>query len=88
MSGILCVVLTLAWAALLGYVILGWVVELGRLTWGHPVRSIYDFLGRGIRPVLRPIRDRLPPLRIGGVGLDLSILVLFFGVVILQRIFC
>lgn len=88
MSGILCVVLTLAWAALLGYVILGWVVELGRLTWGHPVRSIYDFLGRGIRPVLRPIRDRLPPLRIGGVGLDLSILVLFFGVVILQWIFC
>ena len=88
MSGILCVVLTLAWAALLGYVILGWVVELGRLTWGHPVRSIYDFLGRGIRPVLRPIRDRLPPLRIGGVGLDLSILVLFFGVVILRKTFC
>ena len=88
MVGIICVVLLFAWIALISYVILGWVVELGRLSWGHPLRSAYDFLGRGIRPVMRPIRDRLPPVRIGGVALDLSILVLFFGVAILRAIIC
>ena len=88
MVGIICVVLLFAWIALISYVILGWVVELGRLSWGHPLRSAYDFLGRGIRPVMRPIRDRLPTVRIGGVALDLSILVLFFGVAILRAIIC
>ena len=32
--------------------------------------------------VLAPIRRTLPPLRIGGMGLDLSPLVLFFGIAI------
>lgn len=39
-----------------------------------------------VEPVARPIRRVLPPLQIGGVGLDLSILVLFFGLRIIQGI--
>ena len=39
-------------------------------------------------PVMRPIRGLLPPARIGGVGLDLSFMVVFFGIIILQRIIC
>ena len=88
MLGIICFILLLVWVALISYVILGWVVELGRLTWGHPIRSVYDFLGRGIRPALRPIRDALPPVRLGNVALDLSIIVLFIGVAILRAIIC
>ncbi len=88
MIEIICFVLLLVWVGLISYVILGWVVELGRLSWGHPLRSVYDWLGRGIRPALRPIRDRLPPLRVGGVALDLSIIVLFFGVYIIRIIIC
>jgi YggT family protein len=87
-TSIICTLLWVAWAALISYVVLGWVVELGRLSWGHPIRSVYDFLGRGIQPVVRPIRDRLPPVRIGGVALDLSIIILFIGIVILQSIIC
>ncbi len=49
---------------------------------------MYDLLGRGIRPVLRPIRDRIPSLRLGGVAIDLSILVLFAALWILNIIFC
>ena len=88
MVGIICLLLTLVWIALITYVILGWVVELGRIAWGHPIRNVYDFLGRGIRPAIRPIRDALPPVRIGGVALDLSIIVLFIGVAILRAIIC
>lgn len=39
-----------------------------------------------VEPLARPIRRVLPPLQIGGVGLDLSILVLFFALVILRNI--
>jgi YggT family protein len=39
-----------------------------------------------VEPLARPIRRVLPPLQIGGVGLDLSILVLFFGLTILRGI--
>lgn len=88
MTEIVCFVLLLVWVALISYVILGWVVELGRLSWGHPLRNVYDWLGRGIRPALRPIRDRLPPLQVGGVALDLSIIVLFFAVFFLRIIIC
>lgn len=35
-----------------------------------------------------PLRNALPPVRLGGVALDLSILVLFFGVQIIQGLIC
>ena len=35
-------------------------------------------------PPLRLIRQRVPMARLGGVGIDLSFLVLFFGIFILQ----
>lgn len=36
--------------------------------------------------VVRPLRRVIPPLRLGGVALDVSVLVLFFGISILIRI--
>lgn len=88
MWDLLCTLLFWLGVLLFAYVVLGWVVEFGRISWGHPVRSAYDFLGRGIRPILRPIRDRVPPIRLGGAALDVSILVLFFAIWVLQRIVC
>lgn len=74
--------LGLYWWVLLLHVIFSWVPR--------PPEPLIPFvLGvrRLVEPVAAPIRRVLPPLQIGGVGLDLSILVLFFGVVILQGIF-
>jgi YggT family protein len=34
-------------------------------------------LTRIVDPVLRPVRRIIPPAQIGGVGIDLSVLVLF-----------
>ena len=36
---------------------------------------------------VKALRKLIPPLRMGGIALDLSILVLFFGLQILSRIF-
>jgi len=38
-------------------------------------------------PPVKALRKLIPPLRMGGIALDLSILVLFFGLQILSRIF-
>lgn len=45
----------------------------------EPVFVLTDF-------VVKPLRRLIPPLRLGGVALDMSILVLFLGVWLLQGI--
>ena len=86
--GLLCTLLYLAWVFLLIWIILSYVVNFGRLPGGHPIRRIYDAMSNAINPVLAPIRRALPPVRAGGLGLDLSPLVLFFIIIILQRLVC
>ncbi|MDX2344289.1 MAG: YggT family protein [Acidimicrobiia bacterium] len=88
MVSLICLVLNLAWITLFGWIILSYVVNLGRLSWGHPVRKVYDTLSSIINPILMPIRRILPPMRAGSMGLDLSPMVLFFGIIILQRLIC
>jgi YggT family protein len=80
---ILCWALQIYWFVLLLHVIFSWVPR--------PPEPIIPFvLGvrRLVEPVAAPLRRMIPPLRLGGVGLDLSILVLFFGVVILRSVVC
>jgi YggT family protein len=61
------------------WIVLSYIVSFGRLGWEHPVRKIYDALSKIIEPILRPIRNVIPPVRIGGAALDLSPLILILG---------
>jgi YggT family protein len=88
MSDLICLLLNLATLVLFAWIILSYVVNFGRLPWGHPVRKIYDTLSSGINPILVPIRRVLPPLRTGSMALDLSPLVLFLGIMVLRSIIC
>jgi YggT family protein len=47
---------------------------------GTALASINTVLWRLTEPVLAPVRRLIPPLRLGGTGLDLSFLVVFFGI--------
>ena len=85
---LICLLLRFVAYALLLWIILGYVAAFGRLPWGHPIRKVYDFLSKLIEPVLAPIRRVLPPLRIGTVALDLSVIAVFFGLFILQSLLC
>lgn len=80
---VLCVLLTIYFIILLVRIILSWVPSLP-----EPVQP----LARGIRaltdPVLNPLRGLIPPISAGGVGLDLSPLLLFFVIIILRGILC
>ncbi len=85
---VICQILSIISIALLVWIVLGWVVALGRVPWGHPVRKAYDVLARGFEPVLRPIRSVLPAVRMGNAGLDLSPLVLIIGIQLLAAVIC
>lgn len=86
--GLLCGLLTLAYWAIIVWIVLSYVVGFGRLSADHPVHTVYTTLSRGIDPVLAPIRRVMPPLRLGNAGLDLSPLVLFIGILLIQGIVC
>jgi YggT family protein len=66
---------------LLLYVIFSWVP--------HPPEALRPFIlgvARLVEPIAAPLRRSIPPLRIGMVALDLSIIVLFIGVRLLRSI--
>ena len=83
-----CIAIDIARWGLIIWIVLSWVVSFGRLGFDHPVRRFYDALSRGVEPILRPIRNIIPPVRIGGAALDLSPLVLFFGLILLDIVIC
>ena len=85
---VVCWVLQLGMFAILAWIILSYVVNFGRIPWGHPVRKVYDALAKGIDPLLRPIRAVVPAVRMGGAALDLSPLILIVGLGIILRIVC
>jgi YggT family protein len=82
-TDLLVTVLTIATWVIIAWIILSYVVNFGRVPGDHPVSQLYRFLARTIDPVLAPIRRAIPPLRLGGMNLDLSPLILLFGIQIL-----
>ena len=75
--------LTLYLLVLLGYSILSWLTFSGRLNYDSPVFMVQKVLASVCEPVLRPVRKIIPPVRVGGVGLDLSVLVIFLIIEVL-----
>lgn len=71
---------------LIAYSILSWITLSGRASYDSPVVRIQRILGSICEPVLRPVRRIVPPVQVGGVGLDLSVLIVFLVVDVLISI--
>lgn len=85
MLTIVCWALTIYWIILFVQVLLSWAFVLGmRRPYAGPGRVIVDALDAVTEPVLRPLRALIPPVRAGGMGLDLSILVAFVILYVLR----
>lgn len=81
---ILCLAVRLYYLILLLRIILSWVPSLPA-----PLEPLARFLRGVTDPVLIPLRRVIPPVRIGPGALDLSPLVLFFGIsFLLMPLFC
>ena len=65
-----------------------WLIMLARvlMTWLGPnldyTNPIVRFLFQATEPVLKPIREKLPPMQ----GIDLSPMVVLLGIMVLSRI--
>ncbi len=83
-SSILCAA---AWAylfILFGRVILSWFP----LEEGSVISRVFGVLYEITEPVLGPLRRIIPPVGMGGMGLDLSPTIVIFGLYILTQILC
>ena len=68
---------------LFAYSILSWLTYSGRLAYDSPVIKVQRVLASVCEPVLRPVRRLIPPVQVGGVGLDLSVLIVFLVIEVL-----
>lgn len=82
-AAVLCWLLGAYLLVLLAHVILSWVPRppepLGPIVVG--VRTLTE-------PVLSPLRRVVPPVQLGGAALDLSILIVFFVLILLRSALC
>ncbi|MCY3538436.1 MAG: YggT family protein [Acidimicrobiia bacterium] len=84
MLRLVCTLLQLYVLAIVARAILSWL----KVSRDHPVGRTVDFLAQIVDPLLRPIRRAIPAVPIGGIRLDLSPLVLIFGVTVVSQIIC
>lgn len=80
---LICLLLDAAIILLLVYVVLSWVPRPP-----EPLVPIARGISNLVTPVLEPIRRVLPPVRFGGFGLDLSVIVVFLLIALLQGVLC
>lgn len=82
MGEILADILGIYRIAVFAWIIMSWV----RISSTHPLARLQLFLDRIIYPVILPLRRVLPPLRLGGMMLDLSPIVLLILLSVLQSL--
>jgi YggT family protein len=80
---VLCIILSIYYVILIARIILSWVPALPDplLPLAKGIRALTD-------PVLLPLRGTIPPVQMGSMALDLSPLILFFGVSIIRGLLC
>ena len=84
MAEIICRLLQAYLIVMFARIILSWFP----IKPGSGLATVYGFLYSITEPVLGPIRRVIPPLGAGGMGIDLSPIIVFFGITILQRAIC
>ncbi len=78
----LMLILDLVWFVMIAHIIMSWLINFQVLNLRQPlVWQIWNGLSRLLEPLYTPIRNILPNTG----GLDLAPLVVFIGVIILQR---
>ena len=82
------IILRLFYYSLFAWIILSWI----QVPHDHPIGQLKAVLEKFYERLLNPIRTRVPVLRVGMAGIDLSPLILIFAFNIIQpyvlRIFC
>jgi YggT family protein len=78
--GLICTLLNLYLLVIFARILFSWI----RVEPGTPVASIYSVVFNLTEPVLGPLRQVIPPVRLGMAALDLSPII----ILIVIRIIC
>ncbi|MBK5223157.1 MAG: YggT family protein [Acidimicrobiia bacterium] len=81
---IICKLLGAYLLVLLARIVLSWFP----ISRGSAIETVAAFLHALTEPVLGPLRRAIPPVRMGAMALDLSPLIVFFGITILRGLLC
>lgn len=85
LSNVLCLLTWVYLIAIFGRILLSWFP----IAPGGFVASVFSFLYTITEPVLGPLRRALPPVALGGMGLDLSpIIVILVLQLLVLRLVC
>lgn len=74
------------------FILFGFIIASILFSWfpGYPSSSFMQAIYGAVRavadPILMPIRSRVPTLRLGGFGIDLSPIIALFGLAIARRL--
>ena len=79
---VVCILFQIYLLVLVVRVLLSWFP----ISHDGPMAPVAGFLYTVTDPILLPLRRLLPPIRMGGMALDLSPIVAFFGLSILMGI--
>ena len=86
---LVCLLLTAYWIVLIVYVLVSWAFLFGvRRPYSGPGRMALDALDALVLPVIRPLGRLVPPIRMGAVGLDVSVLLAFVILSVLRVAVC
>ena len=84
MASLVCLAIQLYMLIVFVRIIMSWFPP----TPGTTYAQIFEVFDRVTDPVLSPVRAMLPPVRMGGMGLDLSPIVVFLVGTLLLRVIC
>lgn len=78
-----CIALTVYYLILIVRIVLSWVPSVP-----EPIRPLARAVRAATDPLLIPLRGLLPSIRMGAMALDVSPILLFLAIVILQSLVC
>ncbi len=81
---IICILLFVYWIVMLVRIISSWFP----IPFSGPVRRVMDLVYALTEPVMRPLRNMIPPVRLGAIALDLSPILIFIVIGVLQQVLC
>lgn len=84
MKSIVCIAGSIYILILLCRVVFSWIPVEPDSPW----QRLNELCFRMTEPILAPVRNLVPVVQIGGMGLDLSFMIVFFVFVMLWQVIC
>lgn len=81
---ILCWIVQAYYIVVIARIIMEWIP----VSYDHPLARLRAGLRALTEPLLGPLRAIIPPVRMGGMGLDLSPIILLVGLMLLAAAIC